>query len=57
MRPLDEGTSADRVPDMDKMLREYYAYRSWDWETGRPSRDKLLELGLDQVAEDLYSRG
>ena len=57
MRPLDEGTSADRVPDMDKMLREYYAYRSWDWETGRPSREKLLELGLDQVAEDLYSRG
>lgn len=55
MRPLDEGTSADLVPDMDKMLREYYAYRSWDWETGRPSKEKLLELGLDQVAEDLYA--
>jgi aldehyde:ferredoxin oxidoreductase len=55
MRPLDEGTSADLVPDMDKMLREYYEYRSWDWETGRPSKDKLLELGLNQVAEDLYS--
>jgi aldehyde:ferredoxin oxidoreductase len=55
MRPLEEGTSADLVPDMDKMLREYYAYRSWDWETGRPSREKLLELGLTQVAEDLYA--
>jgi aldehyde:ferredoxin oxidoreductase len=55
MRPLDEGTSANMVPDMDKMLREYYAYRSWDWETGRPSKEKLLELGLDQVAEDLYA--
>ena len=55
MRPLDEGTSADRVPDMDKMLREYYEYRSWDWETGEPSKEKLLELGLNQVAEDLYS--
>ncbi len=55
MRPLDEGTSADLVPDMDKMLREYYAYRSWDWETGKPSKEKLLELGLNQVAEDLYS--
>ena len=55
MRPLDEGNSADLVPDMDKMLREYYAYRSWDWETGKPSKEKLLELGLDQVAEDLYS--
>jgi aldehyde:ferredoxin oxidoreductase len=55
MRPLDEGTSADLVPDMDKMLKEYYAYRSWDWETGKPSKEKLLELGLHQVAEDLYS--
>jgi len=55
MRPLDEGTSADLVPDMDKMLREYYEYRSWDWETGKPSKEKLLELGLNQVAEDLYS--
>ena len=55
MRPLDEGTSADLVPDMDKMLREYYEYRSWDWETGKPSREKLLELGMSQVAEDLYS--
>jgi aldehyde:ferredoxin oxidoreductase len=55
MRPLDEGTSADLVPDMEKMLREYYDYRSWDWETGRPTREKLLELGLDQVAQDLYA--
>ena len=55
MRPLDEGTSAGVVPAMDKMLREYYEYRSWDWETGRPSKEKLLELGLNQVAEDLYS--
>jgi aldehyde:ferredoxin oxidoreductase len=55
LRPLDEGTSADLVPDMEKMLREYYDYRSWVWETGRPSKEKLLELGLTQVAEDLYS--
>jgi aldehyde:ferredoxin oxidoreductase len=55
LRPLDEGTSADLVPDMDKMLREYYDHRSWVWETGQPSKEKLLELGLTQVAEDLYS--
>jgi aldehyde:ferredoxin oxidoreductase len=55
LRPLDEGTSADLVPDMDKMLEDYYDSRSWVWETGRPSKEKLLELGLDQVAEDLYS--
>jgi aldehyde:ferredoxin oxidoreductase len=55
LRPLDEGTAADVVPDMDKMLREYYDHRSWVWETGQPSKEKLLELGLAQVAEDLYS--
>jgi aldehyde:ferredoxin oxidoreductase len=55
MRPLDEGTSANVLPDMDKMLREYYEYRSWDWETGKPSKEKLLELGLEQVAQDLYA--
>jgi aldehyde:ferredoxin oxidoreductase len=55
LRPLDEGTTADLVPDMDKMLREYYAYRSWDWQTGRPTRQRLLDLGLTQAAEDLYS--
>jgi aldehyde:ferredoxin oxidoreductase len=55
LQPLDEGTSADLVPDMEKMLREYYEYRSWVWETGKPSKEKLLELGLTQVAEDLYS--
>jgi aldehyde:ferredoxin oxidoreductase len=55
MRPLAEGTSADVVPDMDKMLREYYDCRSWVWETGQPSKQKLLELGLTQVVEDLYS--
>jgi aldehyde:ferredoxin oxidoreductase len=39
---------------MDKMLREYYQYRGWDWETGRPTREKLVELGLTRAAEDLY---
>jgi aldehyde:ferredoxin oxidoreductase len=55
LRPLGEGTTADVVPDVDQMLREYYEYRSWVWETGQPSREKLQELGLDQVAADLYS--
>jgi len=54
LQPLQEGTTANVVPDMDKMLREYYNYRGWIWETGRPSKEKLLELGLTQVAKDLY---
>ncbi len=51
---LDEGTTAGVAPDMEVMLREYYQYRGWDWATGKPTREKLVELGLNQVAEDFY---
>jgi aldehyde:ferredoxin oxidoreductase len=54
LQPMQEGTTANIVPDMDKMLKEYYGYRGWVWETGQPSKEKLLELGLTKVAEDLY---
>jgi len=54
LQPMQEGTTANVVPDMDKMLKDYYEYRGWVWETGQPSKEKLLELGLTQVAEDLY---
>ena len=52
---LKEGSSADKLPDMELMLREYYAYRKWDWETGKPTKERLLELGLEEAAADLYA--
>ena len=52
---LDEGTTAGVQPDLEVMLKEYYQYRGWDWETGKPGKEKLIELGLSHVAEDLYS--
>ena len=51
---LGEGTSAGKAPDMELMLKDYYAHRQWDWQTGRPTRAKLQSLGLDQVESDLY---
>jgi len=50
LNPVTAGTQ----PDMQQMLKEYYTYRGWDWETGRPTEAKLMELGLTRVAEDLY---
>jgi aldehyde:ferredoxin oxidoreductase len=38
------------------MLREYYAARDWDWATGKPAREKLLALGMAEVARDLGGR-
>lgn len=55
LQPLSEGSTAGVVPDMDRLLREYYEHRQWDWETGKPKKEKLIELGLVQAAEDLYS--
>jgi aldehyde:ferredoxin oxidoreductase len=40
---------------MDILLREYYAQRDWDWDTGKPSRASLVSLGLPEVAEELWS--
>jgi len=51
---LEEGSTAGRVPDMERLLKEYYQHRQWDPITGKPSKDKLIQLDLLQAAEDLY---
>ncbi|TFG28249.1 MAG: aldehyde ferredoxin oxidoreductase [Promethearchaeota archaeon] len=51
---LAEGTSKGQEPDLDVMLKKYYKYRDWDWKTGKPSKQKLIELGLDKIANDLW---
>ena len=53
-RALKEGSTAGQEPAMETMLQDYYQFMGWDWETGRPGRARLLELGLGHVAEDLY---
>lgn len=55
LEALQEGGSAGKVPDMDVLLREYYAYRKWDWETGKPHHAQLIALGLEKEAADLYA--
>ena len=39
------------------LLDEYYKLRGWDPETGRPTRAKLEELDLADVADQLAERG
>jgi len=50
MTPLEDGPAAGSVPDFDLMKREYYEYRGLD-EKGRPSREKLVSLGLERLAD------
>ncbi|MDW7740068.1 MAG: aldehyde ferredoxin oxidoreductase family protein [Bacillota bacterium] len=37
----------------DQMLDEYYSGHGWDIKTGLPTRERLVELGLDNLADDL----
>jgi aldehyde:ferredoxin oxidoreductase len=52
--PMSNG-SQGRTPRIDILLREYYAYRDWDWDSGKPSRKKLISLDLPDIAEDLWA--
>jgi aldehyde:ferredoxin oxidoreductase len=41
------------VPEFEPMLEAYYEVRGWDPVTGFPCRQKLLDLDLEWVANDL----
>jgi len=41
----------------EEMKSEYYGLRGWDVETGLPTKSKLEELDLGDVAEDLATHG
>jgi len=43
--PMVSGPSKGEVSELYRMLPEYYKLRGWD-EKGRPTKEKLAELGL-----------
>lgn len=55
--PLPEGPAKGQVLSLDKFnnyLDAYYDFRGWDKETGKPTREKLEQLGLSSVAADIW---
>lgn len=54
MQSLSEGGTEGNVPDFELMLKEYYTSRDWDWASGKPSREKLHALGMEEIAQTLY---
>lgn len=55
--PLKEGETRGHVVNLETMLDRYYEVRGWDRASGFPSKTKLKELGLEEVAEELVSMG
>ena len=52
--PLEHGPTGGFSVDRDLILSEYLNAMDWSHEDGRPSREKLLELGMADIAQDLY---
>jgi aldehyde:ferredoxin oxidoreductase len=44
----DVGSHAGKVPDLSVLIPDYYRERGWD-ANGRPTPEKLRELGLDEL--------
>jgi aldehyde:ferredoxin oxidoreductase len=54
--PLQSGASKGHfisIDDLREMLDEYYTVRGWDLNSGIPTREKLEELGLGYVSDQL----
>ena len=56
VRPIPEGGTEGHVPNMDKMLPEYYALRDWDKATGKPSKKRLESLGMSDIAASIGAK-
>lgn len=54
--PIPDGPSKGMVmpaETLEKMKDEYYELRGWDKETGVPTCERLLELDLPDISEDM----
>lgn len=53
LTPTKEGSQKGKVPPMKEMMEQYYAFRGWT-EDAIPEKDRLILLGLPDVAKDLW---
>jgi len=54
--PIPEGPmKGSCIPKetLERLKDDYYSYRGWDLKTGNPTREKLVELGLDFAIKDI----
>ena len=51
--PIPDGFAKGQIVNLEPMISEYYECRGWDKDTGVPTKKKLEELGLEEVAQDI----
>ncbi|MFQ6000293.1 MAG: aldehyde ferredoxin oxidoreductase family protein [Anaerolineae bacterium] len=54
LQPLEEGGTGGYVPDVERLLLDYYRVRGWERETGKPTAEHLRRVGLEDIARDLW---
>jgi aldehyde:ferredoxin oxidoreductase len=52
--PFDSGPTKDITVDIGTLNREFCEEMEWDLETCRPSKKKLIELGVDWLIPDIW---
>jgi aldehyde:ferredoxin oxidoreductase len=52
--PKKVGPRAGETLDPEELSKEYYEAMGWDTKTGKPGKQALLDLGLDDVAKVLW---
>jgi len=52
--PLREGATKGITRDMHTLLQDFLRAMESELVSGRPTANKLIELGLKEVAEDLW---
>jgi aldehyde:ferredoxin oxidoreductase len=53
--PLKRGPLKGITVDTESQIQRELKELDWDFVTTKPSREKLLELGLDDIAEELWT--
>jgi aldehyde:ferredoxin oxidoreductase len=53
-RLLKMPTKSGAVVHLERTLPQYYQARGWDISTGKPKKETLIKLGLEDVAMDLW---
>ena len=55
--PMPDGLAKGQTVNLEPMLDEYYDLRGWAKDSGLPTRHKLEELDLREVADELERLG
>ena len=53
--PKEEGPLKGITLDVETLNKEYYNAMDWDLNSAKPSKNKLKELGLEEVARVIWA--